>query len=145
MADTIGIANAQKTLGLVWYVMPLPAIAILASQTFFGHTFEGKESEIWGWFCPQVVPSLTLISSRLFVPSTERDSRRVPRFRFRLALAASVLYLLAIDLIIFNIPKLVLPLATLQRTGLWLGIFQGVAISALGSFFVPNPAPQARN
>jgi hypothetical protein len=141
MDATISIADSQKKLSIVWFLMPLPAVAILASQTVFGHTFTGKENEVWGWFCPQVVPAVTLITARLFASGgTERDPRRVPLFRFRVALAASILYLFALNFLIFNIPKLDFPLATLQRTGLWLGIFQGVAIGALGSFFAAKPA-----
>jgi hypothetical protein len=140
MSGTINIAEAQRTLSLVWFLMPIPAIVVLASQTLFGHTFDGRESEIWGWFCPQVVPAVTLISTRLFDPGgTERDPRRVARFRFRVALAASVLYLFTVNFLVFNIPKLVMPLATLQRTGLWLGIFQGVALGSLGLFFTAKP------
>jgi hypothetical protein len=136
------ITQARKWLATVWLIGFSVTFFPLLLQT--GFNFYGdKVNELWSWFLPTTVPTLSLIIGILFA-GTNNDSlvsKTIDRFLFRLALILSITYLITVGvtyLLQWNSfrnsenPSLDL----MKRSHLWLSPFQGFVSAAIGAFFV---------
>ncbi len=134
-------STAQQTLAKVWYSgAGLLFLAVIILTAFAGHEMgRMKPMDIWNWFLPTIVPTLSLIIGILVVDGvTERSSSRtVSRFLFQLSFRLSVAYLVALAIVLALIFMPSVPGGlTIKQSSLWLGPFQGLVTAALGVFFV---------
>jgi hypothetical protein len=142
---TITLRRGRNLLALVWIIGFLPAFLILAARTFFGTYYGGKEAEAWGWFSPNIVPTMGLIISTLAADAFgKEEDKEVASAFFSLALLMSLFYVLVFNLIFLlepltNSP----PLEIFKRSSLFLGIIQGFVTTVLGVFFLRSAKASA--
>ena len=75
--------------------------------------------------------------------TSEVQNRKIDPFMFRLTISVSVVYILLVLATILLQPfAAVGPIALLEMSNLWLGPIQGLAIGALGVFFVKTAGNQ---
>jgi hypothetical protein len=114
---------------------------ILAARTYFGTYYGGRETEAWGWFTPNIVPTIGLILATLATTASGKDAgdKQVSIFFFLITLLLSLLYVVVFDLIFFLEPLVdAPPLEIFKRSSLFLGIIQGLVTTTLGVFFIRN-------
>lgn len=128
---------AKQRISKLWFIYAAAIFIILLTQTFFGK-FEDKSSDVWSWFFPNVVPTLSLMVS-IFVFDIKQESkgRIIDKFYYQLAFYVSILYLSAILLTIlvqpfthYNIVELT------KKSSFYLGPFQGLVTGIMGLIFM---------
>jgi hypothetical protein len=130
--------RCKRRLATVWFALSGVIFLLLVVQTVMGH-YGSKATDAWGWFLPNVMPTLSLIVAVLVLDQMGKSvhTRTADRFLFRLAIGLSCAYLLLILLSILIQPFAPLPpLELMQQSNLWLGPLQGLVAAALGAFFV---------
>ncbi len=101
--------------------------------------FRDDVTEVWAWFLPTVMPTLSLIVGVLTLDLTGAGGtdKQIDRFIFQLAFGLSLVYLafvlLTVLLYSFTGDE---PLVLMKRSNLWLGPFQGLVAAGLGAFYV---------
>lgn len=136
----ISIITCRKRLALLWFSGGFVIFVLLVAQSISGKYGE-EASQVWSWFLPTIMPTLSLIVGVLVVDLTggQDPEKKVDRFIFRLAFGLSLFYLL---LVLSTL--MVQPFTTfawtelLKRSNLWLGPIQGLVAAALGAFFVKS-------
>lgn len=137
-------ASSKWILATIWLIGAGSVFLLLVAQSLLGH-YEPATQEVWSWFLPTVLPTLSLIIGVL-VADRRGDGRKtrgkgagepVDRLFFRLGASMSVLYLLLVALSVLIQPFLpqAAPLELMHRSNLWLGPLQGLTVAALGAFF----------
>jgi hypothetical protein len=137
-AAGIPMARCKRRLATVWFVLSGLIFLLLVAQTVMGRYGNGA-TDAWGWFLPNVMPTLSLIVAVLVLDQMGKgaQARTADRFLFRLAISLSAAYLLLILLSILVQPFAPLPpLQLMQQANLWLGPLQGLVAGALGAFFI---------
>jgi hypothetical protein len=137
--DVVGLDGARNTLFAVWGFGGGLIMLILVVQSLLGH-YGGKVQDVWGWFLPTIMPTLSMIFIVLGYSALEdRLSKAVVRRSYYHA--ATWLSLVYIVLILLTI--LVQPFASAEKavelmimSNLWLGPVQGIVSSALGVMFI---------
>ena len=132
------VKRSRNLLAIVWGIGFIPPFLILASRTYFGTYYGGKETEAWGWFTPNIVPTMGLILGTLASSAfgaNDSDKPVSPVFLV-VTLILSVIYLIIFNLIFFLEPLTdSAPLDVFRRSSLFLGILQGFVTITLGVFF----------
>jgi hypothetical protein len=132
------LKRSRNLLAIVWGIGFLLPFLVLASRTYFGTYYGGKDTEAWGWFTPNIVPTLGLILGTLASSAfgaDDSDKQVIPLF-FALTLILSLIYLVIFNLIFFLEPLTdSAPLDVFRRSSLFLGIVQGFVTTTLGVFF----------
>lgn len=134
--------SSKWVLAAIWLVGAGGVFLLLVVQSLLGH-YEPATQEVWGWFLPTVMPTLSLIvgvlvaDSRIARNSDKPVSGSTNSLFFRLGAGMSVLYLLLVALSILIQPLLpqTSPLELMHRSSLWLGPLQGLTVATLGVFF----------
>jgi hypothetical protein len=128
------VGACRKRLATLWFGAGGALSLLLIAQTILGR-YGDKASDVWGWFLPTVMPTLSLVIG--VVASRSRDSSKpADAFVFGLAFAISLLYLASVSLVFLLQPFVKRsPLDTIKETSLWLGPFQGLVAAAMGRFF----------
>lgn len=134
--------SSKWVLAAIWLVGAGGVFLLLVVQSLLGH-YEPATQEVWGWFLPTVMPTLSLIvgvlvaDSRIARNSDKPVSGPTNSLFFRLGAGMSVLYLLLVALSILIQPLLpqTSPLELMHRSSLWLGPLQGLTVATLGVFF----------
>jgi hypothetical protein len=111
---------------------------ILFIQTIMGR-YSDNVSEVWAWFLPTIMPTLSLIIGVLVLEAVGSAAKfhYVDRLFFRLSFILSFTYLLLIAYTILLKPFSPLPAVELMKhSNLWLGPFQGLVSGSLGVFFL---------
>lgn len=132
------MARCKRYLATVWFVLSGLILLLLAVQTMMGRYGDGA-TDAWGWFLPNVMPTLSLMVAVLVLDQMGKGSKikTADRFLFKLALGLSAVYLLLIMLSILVQPFAPLPpLQLMQQSNLWLGPMQGLVAGAMGAFFI---------
>jgi hypothetical protein len=132
----------KRYLAAVWFCGSGLTFFILMVQSLNGR-YEGKEGEVWGWFLPSVMPTLSLIAGVLVMDALGKGIQplRADGFLFRLALGLSIAYLVTVLSTVLMQPfSVVLPLEMMKKSHLWLGPMQGLVAASLSAFFV-NKGP----
>lgn len=136
--------SSKWTLAAIWLIGAGGVFLLLVAQSLLGR-YEPATQEVWGWFLPTVMPTLSLIVGVLVADRRAADGK--PRGKeaampvdglfFRLGAGMSVLYLLLVALSILVQPLLpgTSPLELMRRSNLWLGPLQGLTVAVLGVFF----------
>jgi cytochrome bd-type quinol oxidase subunit 2 len=111
---------------------------MLFMQTVKGK-YESNVTEAWGWYCQNILPTLSLIISVFIFDSTNgtAGSRSVEKFHFNIAFFLSLFYLLVIMCVIFAQPfAKTSAILWLQQSNIYLAPLQGIATGAIGIFFI---------
>lgn len=138
MPDRVPLINCQQKLLTIWLFGVIPALLLMITRSLFG-SFSGKEQEVWSWFVPTFLPTLSLMigayAKIAFQDST--DSKTADKFFFRISAWSSIFYLVVLSSVILSQPFLNAPaLETFARSGLFLSGIQGFVAACLGGFFV---------
>lgn len=132
------VSSARKRLAALWFSMSGILFVIMFVQTLAGY-YGDKVNEAWSWLLPLVLPTLSLIIG-VFVsdPLDEKTKGGSSSgYIFRLAIALSTIYLLAITIVAVIgqlTPTPPLKLMTVSSYG--LGPLGGLVTAAVGIFFV---------
>ena len=105
--------------------------------------YDGREIEVFGWFLPTVLPTLSLILGVSVMDSLGKgiQTPRADQFLFKLALGLSIAYLVTVMATVVIQPfTTILPIEIMHKSHLWLGPFQGLVAASLSAFFV-NKGP----
>jgi hypothetical protein len=143
MASTVN--RCRQRLALVWFIGSGIAFFILIVQTMGGKYAE-EVTQVWDWFLPNIVPTLTLMVGTFITQAAGKASRTlsVNHFLYHLALWLSVVYLLVLLLPILSLPFVCTEpermIGFLKQSGLWLTPLQGLVSASLGGFFVSGTA-----
>ena len=127
----------RKKLATIWFSLSGILFIILIIQTLLGRFGESIQ-EIWSWFLPTIMPTLSLIITVVVVDGTASAKEiEVDPFLFRLASILSVAYLFAVLATFLFEPFSESPFVDLaQQSSLYLGPFQGLTSASIGAFFV---------
>ncbi|MFX0135519.1 MAG: hypothetical protein ACFFDN_17880 [Candidatus Hodarchaeota archaeon] len=138
----ISIKKCKQRLAVLWLSCSIFLLIILIIQTSCGH-YKDNESdnarEVFGWFFPLVMPTLSLIISVMVLEKSVKGTRAktVNPFLFRISLVLSAFYLILVGFPILLHPFFASPpLKLMQQSNLWLGPIQGLVAASLGVFFV---------
>jgi hypothetical protein len=131
-------AKGKKYLATLWYAGSGAMFLVILIQSIIGRYGENV-NEVWEWFLPTILPTLSLIISILVMDTLGKGTKikTVDKFMFRLALSISALYLAVLASTILMSPFASLPpVALMKQSTLWLAPFQGLVTAALGAFFM---------
>jgi hypothetical protein len=137
MDDRISMTKSQRQLATLWYAMALPAFVVLMINQVNGG-FDSRETELWGWMLPTVLPTLLLITGSVVVDAVQQQTKRtrlVPRFARNVTIGLSVFYLLAVNYVIIHSCVAGRSLVAMQKSSVFLGPIQGLVGVALAVFF----------
>jgi hypothetical protein len=138
---TITLKRSRVLLAIIWAFGFIVPLLILATQTYFGTVYHGKEGEAWNWFTPNIVPTIGLIVATFAATAFEtgEGDKAVSTPFFLVTLTLSLLYV-GVFILIFLLQPLTNspPLETFKRSSLFLGIIQGLVTTTLGVFFIKN-------
>ena len=132
------MVRCKRRLATVWFALGGVIFLLLVIQTVMGY-YGQRATDAWGWFLPNVMPTLSLIVGVLVLDQMGGGvkTRTADAFLYRLALGLSCAYLLLILLSILVQPFAPLPpLELMQQSNLWLGPLQGLVAGTLGAFFI---------
>ncbi len=131
--------KCKRNLAVLWFTGSGVIFFILLFQTIF-QRYEGRVSEVWEWFLPTIMPTLSLIVGVLVMDALGKKAKKqtVDRFVFKLSFSLSFVYLVVVALTILMppFPKALPTLELMQQSNLWLGPFQGLVTASLGAFFI---------
>lgn len=138
----IPVAKCRVWLTILWSSTVIFLLALLILQTIGGHYVDHESDntrEVFGWFFPLVLPTLSLILSVTVLDKSRAIARlkMVNPFSFGICFCLSVFYLVLVALPILCQPFSALnPLQLMQQSNIWLGPLQGLVAASLGFFFV---------
>ncbi len=130
--------KCKKSLAMVWFSGSGIIFLLLIIQSNTGR-YPGFTSEVWEWFLPTIMPTLSLIIGVLVLDASEKSSniKTIDRFLFRLSLSLSIVYLVVVAQTILIKPFTLTPaLDLMKQSNLWLGPLQGLVAASLGAFFI---------
>lgn len=142
----IPLERARWTLGILWFIGSGLLFVLLIVQSLAG-VYEARVQDVWGWALPNLIPTLSLMigvfAAGALSEQAESDAMWVRRPFFRLSLAMSVFYLLAVAAAFFAQPFLGAiqgaqgdPMTLFNTSNLWLGPLQGLVAAMIGALFV---------
>ncbi len=133
----VSLGGAKRSLAIIWFVgFGIPFLILLLRTIRTDQ--RSQTDEMWNWFLPSVLPTLSLIIGVLVA-----DLRKQPDLKkaadgsmFGFAFAMSLLYLAAV-LITLVMSPLQPGAATdlLKRSHVYLGPTQGLTAGCLAAFF----------
>jgi hypothetical protein len=138
MSYRLSLVRCQRSLLFAWLAGLSPAITLMITRTMLGG-YSGKEHDIWAWFVPMFLPTLSLMIGAYSssVLKEEIDSITVDRFFYQISLGFSAVYLVLLCLVIAYQPFSSSPtLEFFSRSSIFLGIIQGMTSGCIGVFFV---------
>ncbi|MCL3781173.1 hypothetical protein EMN47_12355 [Prolixibacteraceae bacterium JC049] len=149
-------STAQKKISIIWFINAGIMATIFIVFTI-GKKFDGNDTEGWSWFTQNIIPILTLMIATFThnINNPNSDGKLVDRFYFRLVKNLSIFYFFVLYITILSAPLALkysnIPiLELLEKSKIYLSIFQGVVAYSLGLFFLkeskenneaPNPNP----
>ncbi|MEI7694660.1 MAG: hypothetical protein WCI64_03290 [Chlorobium sp.] len=135
------VQECKKRLLVVWLAgAGMLSLLLIAQSMQEEGPYLDRVSDAWGWFLPNVMPTLSLmvgVAVKEFTAVAD-DQRVVDSFLFNLSLWLSVGYFTLLMASISLQPLFspnVAPLDFLKQSNLWLGPMQGIVTLALGAFF----------
>ncbi len=139
MTTKLALSLCRRRLTILWFGGGLALFLLVVAQTLTNH-FGDRVAEVWGWFLPTLLPTLSLILGTLVAEQmggAKRERWVIDRFFFRLAFLLSALYLalVAATMLLEPLAKVSF-FELLKRSNLYLAPIQGLVAAALGVFFV---------
>lgn len=137
MRARISVAQCQRRLLAVWGGTSLLAAVMVLVQTSPKGAYHSSANDVWEWFLPAVVPTVSLIVGTVVAGARgPANKATVEVFYYRLALWASLAYLALVLGLLLTFAQSPKPVAELKATShLVTGLYSLVGI-ALGTFFV---------
>jgi hypothetical protein len=138
------MAQCKRRLASLWFAGAGTIFFVVFLQTVFGYYGE-RNSEVWSWLLPTVMPTLSLSIGVLVIDALGKGISipRIDEFLYRLTFGLSSAYLFAVLLLFLLQPLTSVPaLQVLQQANLWLGPFQGLVAAGMGAFFATAPENQ---
>jgi hypothetical protein len=136
--SALPIAYCKRQLARIWFLGGGIVFFIVLVQSLLDRYGE-EVNQAWGWLLPTVLPTLSLIIGQLVFDAVQGTyaERVIDRFLFRLTVALSSFYLLAVLLVLLAAPLTSIePIQLMHRSNVWLGPLQGLVAAAMGAFFV---------
>jgi peptidoglycan/LPS O-acetylase OafA/YrhL len=132
----VSIVACQRRLLLLWVIMGAVALVLILIQTSPRGTYHDSASDIWEWFLPTVVPTLSLMLGTLVAEAKAPSAgATVDSFYFRMAAWLSAAYLALVILFLVMYAQSATPVADLKSTGKLVTSLYGVVGITLGVFF----------
>ena len=138
MSNRVSLLKCQRFLLIIWLVGLFPAMMLMITRSLLGGYY-GKEQDIWAWFVPMFLPTLTLMIGAYSssVLKEEIDATTVDKFFFQISLGFSAFYVVVLSAVVIYQPFASSPaLETLSRSSIFLSVIQGMTSACLGVFFV---------
>ena len=133
--------ECRKRLALLWFGAAGVLFATLIAQTF-GGALGTDPSKSWGWFLPNLMPTLMLVASSLIPDATPPGAAAAPepladRTYYGLAMAVSAFYLFALLVVMlgWRATEYDDPLKVMTVSSLFIAPIQGLAAAIIGIFF----------
>jgi hypothetical protein len=132
------MSQCKARLAIVWFSGAGILFVLIFAQTVggrYGYQLDGA----WNWLLPNVMPTLSLITSVLVMDSMGKGEQKksINRFLFKMTFWLSIVYLLVMILTILFAPvSEQSPLEFLHISSIWLGPFQGLVTGLMGAFFI---------
>jgi len=133
----IPLEQARNSLAKVWFIGAGLVFLILVVQSILGK-YEGSLQEVWAWFVPIVVPTLSLMLGVMGATALTEggDKRRVKNFFYKLSSQLSLFYLSILTATILLEPFSNTPGVKLYSlSNYWLGPIQGLVVAAISILF----------
>jgi hypothetical protein len=138
MSERVSLLKCQRRLLAVWLLGISPALLLMITRSLLGG-FSGRDQEVWSWFIPTFLPTLSLMIGA-YAKSAFKEPlgpKMADRFFFRVSFGVSAFYLSLLTIIIVAQPFLdSSALDTFARSSLFLTGVQGFIAACLGVFFV---------
>ena len=142
LQKTAPLDDVRVQLTWLWMVGCAVPFFLLIGQSFM-RVYEPKTQDVWSWFLPNILPSLTvMISTLVLTASDAATGAAVVRKSFvSITRALSIAYLFAISLTILLQPIAATAdgqdrIALMKLSNLWLAPLQGLVSSAIGALFI---------
>ncbi|MGX7000478.1 hypothetical protein [Caballeronia sp. KNU42] len=135
--------TCQNWLASVWVSFFLLQVALLLLRSIAGADNDESRkltSDMWSWYIPMVMPTLSLIVAALYAaaPATASE-QETPAVRVIILIVLSLAYLLSLSALIVLPPSFGISpkdhLNLLHSSNYWLGAFQLCIGASLGNFF----------
>jgi hypothetical protein len=137
--SALPIAYCKRQLARIWFIGGGLVFFIVLVPSLIGRYGE-EVTQAWGWALASVLPTLSLIIGQLVFDAVQgtQGARTIDRFLFRLTVALSSFYLLAVLLVILVEPFAngIDPVQLMHQSNVALGPLQGLVTAAMGAFFV---------
>lgn len=139
--------TCQNWLASIWvtFFILQVGLLVLRSITGAGYSDESRKltSEMWSWYIPMVMPTLSLIVAALYA-AAPAGTQETPLVRLVILIVLSLAYLLCLSALIVLPPSLGTSpkdhLDLLHSSNYWLGAFQLCIGASLGNFFPKKSA-----
>jgi hypothetical protein len=142
----MSMVRQKLILTLLWWVWGLGLFALLAMISYQPAILGQDADAAWQWFLPNLTPTLMLVGAVAYVKRGDRGAAVEARGPlFLISLVVSIFYLLALTVAILSVFYSAEPLATMRKSGLWLGPLQGLTASFLGIFFTDSAPKTPKN
>ncbi|HEU4388159.1 MAG TPA: hypothetical protein VFV34_10200 [Blastocatellia bacterium] len=133
----IPLEAARNSLAKIWLIGAGSAFALLIVQSILGK-YKGQLQEVYSWFVPTVVPTVSLMLGVLGAGalSDQQEQRTVKLPFFNISKYLSLFYLFVLALTLLLQPFSDLPPVQLYTvSNYWMAPIQGVVVAALGVLF----------
>jgi hypothetical protein len=138
--DSVPLDDARNKLTRIWYVGAGISFVWLMVVTIVG-TFGDDTREVWSWFLPSVLPTLSLMIAVLGATAFGKKDKRYVRKPFvDLATGLSLVYLAALFVTVLaaHFRKPAIDLFLLSNV--YLGPLQGLTVGAISYLFIAKEA-----
>jgi hypothetical protein len=133
----VSVVKSQRRLLIVWASLGGLGLIIVLIQTSPSGAYHSNASDVWEWFLPTVVPTVSLILGTLVAQArTPEPDATVELFYYRLAVWSSAVYLALVVTLLLMYAQSPTPVADLKSTSRLVTALYGVVGIALGTFFV---------
>ena len=143
--------TCQNWLASLWVSFFLLQVALLLLRSIAGADNDESRkltSDMWSWYIPMVMPTLSLIIAALYAAapatasasaSASASAQETPAVRVIILIVLSLAYLLSLSALIVLPPSFGISpkehLNLLHSSNYWLGAFQLCIGASLGNFF----------
>ena len=137
MSTRAPLAACQKRLAVLWIAASAVLFAVIIIQSLTRKYGDATE-DVWKWFLPTVVPTLTLIIGAIAATAQQPGGQAtVLVFPFRVSFGLSAFYLAAVALVVLIEPlaSQATALGLMEQSTIWLSAIQGLVGLSLGAFF----------
>jgi len=142
--DTLALERARSRLSAVWFIGSGVTFFLLMIQSLVGK-FGSDTQQVWSWFVPSVVPTLSLMISVLGASALGQAEKRRVQFTFyRIALWLTIAYLLVLFATLIAASARPPAIDTLLLSNAWLGPLQGLVVAAIGFLFISKHSAKQR-
>lgn len=129
------VRTAKLSLTVLWGLAVIPLLLILVLRQLAGF-FEADGQVAWTWVAQYVLPGVTLIGGAWTVAEpADVGHGRVSPVVFWGAFVLSAFYLVLLFLVLAALAHGSIR-QTVEGSGLFLGLIQGVVVGWLGKFFI---------